>query len=86
MSYSTCFSFQNIWLRNKNNDYRKLGKEDRDRVDDARTWNRILSSEAKETAKENANLKQKAYKLMASGGVTWEGLIEDLKNERTRYN
>lgn len=69
-------------LEIKNNDYRKLGKEDKDRVDNARTWNRILSSEAKETAKENANLKQKAYKLMAKDGVTWEGLIENLKLNR----
>jgi hypothetical protein len=69
-------------LEIKNNDYRKLGKEDRDRVDDARTWNRILSSEAKETAKENANLKQKAYKLMESNGVTWEGLIDNLNGDK----
>ena len=69
-------------LEIKNNDYRNLSKEDRDRVDNSRTWNRILSSEAKETAKENANLKQKAYKLMASNGVTWEGLIENLNGDK----
>ena len=69
-------------LEIKNNDYRNLSKEDRDRVDDSRTWNRILSSEAKETAKENANLKQKAYKLMAKDGVTWEGLIENLDGNK----
>jgi hypothetical protein len=69
-------------LEIKNNDYRKLGKEDKDRVDNARTWNRILSSEAKETAKENANLKQKAYKLMAEKGVNWEGLVENLDGNK----
>jgi hypothetical protein len=69
-------------LEIKNNDYRKLGKEDKDRVDNARTWNRILSSEAKETAKENANLKQKAYKLMAEKGVNWEGLVENLDGDK----